>query len=149
MPAFDKALVSLPGKERLAHPLGDTMIIHATAEETNGAVGIFEGIISARGGVDLHRHTKEDEVFRVIQGRFRFWCGNEVFEGGPGTTIVAPRNVPHRWLSLENGEARLLCVVTPGGFESFFKAVADAEFTPEAFKELSARYGLVWGDVAA
>lgn len=142
MAGFDKAIVSLPGTERTIHPFGERQIVHATADETGGAMGIFEGFIAPGHGVHWHTHTREDEVFRVVAGRFRFWCGDRTVEGGEGTTIVAPRGIPHRWQNIGDTEGRLLFIVTPGGFEKFFIDVAAlTQITPEIVGALERGYG--------
>jgi quercetin dioxygenase-like cupin family protein len=135
-------VISLPGRERIIYPFGEKQIVHATAEETGGAMGIFEGFVAPGHGVHWHTHTREDEVFRVIEGRFRFWCGDHSEEGGPGTTIVGPRNIPHRWVNVGESEGRLLFVVTPGGFERFFSEVAGlTQISPEIVGAIERRYG--------
>ena len=142
MPGFDRPVVSIPGAERIIYPFGERQIVHATAAETGGSIGIFEGFIAPGHGVHWHTHTREDETFRVIEGQFRFWCGDRSVEGGAGTTLVAPRNVPHRWINTGDSEGRLLFIVTPGGFEQFFIDVAQlAEITPQAVAALEERYG--------
>lgn len=43
MTRFAKAIVSKPGQERIAPaPFGGHVVVHATAEETGGAVGMWE-----------------------------------------------------------------------------------------------------------
>ena len=37
-----------------------------------------------------HTHTRETEVFRVISGIYRFRCGDDEFDGPPGTVVVLP-----------------------------------------------------------
>lgn len=134
--------MSLPGRERVIHPFGERQIVHATAEETDSTLGAFEGFVAAGHGVHWHTHTREDELFRVIEGRFRFWCGDRTEEGGPGTTVFGPRNVPHRWQNIGDGEGRLLFVVTPGGFERFFFEIAAlTEISPEIVGTIERKYG--------
>ncbi|MEO6014759.1 MAG: cupin domain-containing protein [Devosia sp.] len=118
--------------------------IYATGAQTGGAMGIFEGVIPAGGGVHWHAHTRETECFHVIEGRFRFWCGDDVFEGGPGATLVAPIHKRHRWENIGDTTGRLLMWVTPGGFERFFSEVeALANPTPGAILEIETRYGII------
>ncbi|WP_018184381.1 cupin domain-containing protein [Kaistia granuli] len=121
MPAFDKPVASLPGQERIvrnAH--GGRVFIHATAAETAGVLGMWETFSAPGTGPHWHTHTRETEAFRVISGRYRFWCGDTVIEGGPGTTITLPPHVPHRWLNISEETGRMLAIVTPGGFEQLF-----------------------------
>ena len=48
--------------------LGRHSIMYATALETGGAVGIWEAFPGPGEGVEMHVHTCEDEVFRVLSG---------------------------------------------------------------------------------
>ena len=135
---FDRAVFFL---RESPTPAGGT---HATAIETDGAVGIFEGVIQPGHSVHWHTHTRETECFHVVAGRFRFWCGDDVVEGGPGTTVVAPPHRRHRWQNISDREGRLLMWVTPGGFEGFFAEVdALAVPTPQAIYEIETRYGII------
>jgi mannose-6-phosphate isomerase-like protein (cupin superfamily) len=62
-------------------------------------------------GPPLHVHHNEDEISRVLKGRYRLRIGEETVEPGPGGTLVMPRDLPHCYGS---------GVVQPGGFEQFF-----------------------------
>lgn len=117
---FDRAVVSSPTSYRFAPIFGAPAIFHATGAETGDAIGIWESTIPAGRGVGPHRHTREDEVFYVLAGTFRFHCGDETVELGVGGCIVLPRNVRHWWSNIGDGDGRLLSIVTPGGFERLF-----------------------------
>ncbi|MCB1496024.1 MAG: cupin domain-containing protein [Bauldia sp.] len=71
----------------------------------------------------LHIHHTEDEVFRVLAGRFRFRVGEEEYEVGPGETIMAPKKVPHQYCveSAEGGS--WITITSPGDFEGLVRAV--------------------------
>jgi len=120
MVAFDRMVASLPGKERVARSFGIPIRIHATGAETGGAIGIWDSYLEPGGGPHWHTHTRETEAFRVISGDFRFWCGDQVLEGGPGTTVTLPPNVPHRWENIGTTHGQMIGIVSPGGFEAFF-----------------------------
>ena len=71
--SFKKAVVSQPGKERVAKtPFGARIVIHATAAQTGGAFGSWETFTPPGQGPAPHMHTRETEVFRVIRGHYRF-----------------------------------------------------------------------------
>ena len=107
--------ISAAGTIRLSRVLGHHEI-RVSADETAGALGIWEEAASPGEGPPLHIHHREDEMFFVLEGRFRFRCGDDVFDGGPGTTAVLPRGVPHTWQCLGTARGRMLVSVTPGGF---------------------------------
>jgi quercetin dioxygenase-like cupin family protein len=125
MGAFDRAVVSLPGKERVyRNSHGGQIFIHATAEETGGAIGMWEAFSPPGTGPHRHTHTRETEVFRVVEGYYRFWCGNDIIEGGAGLTVTLPPLVPHSWRNISDRMGRMFAVVTPGGFEHLFVEIA-------------------------
>ena len=86
--SFDRAVFFL---RESPTPAGGT---HATAIETDGAVGIFEGVIPRGHSVHWHTHTRETECFYVVAGRFRFWCGDDVVDGGPELQSSLPPPPP-------------------------------------------------------
>lgn len=117
---FDKAVVSFPGRERVARTLRGPAFIHATALDTNGMIGMFDVVVPPGKGPTRHTHTRELEVFRVIDGTFRFWCADEQFDAPTGTTVTLPPHVPHHWRNVGDTPGRLFAIVAPGGFEQFF-----------------------------
>ena len=145
MADFTKAVVSAPGKERFARaPFGGRVIIHATAEETGGAFGMWETFTPPGEGPAEHTHTRETEMFRVVSGVYRFRCGDAQFDGPPGTVVVLPPNVPHSWRNISDEPGRIFATVTPGGFERLFMEIeATGADTPEKIAAIEASLGIV------
>lgn len=143
---FDRAVVSTPGSERMFSLFGEPTRLHATAAQTGGSIGIWESDIPPGRGVGRHRHTREDEVFYVLAGTFRFSCGDEEHVLGQGGRITLPRNVSHAWVNIGDAPGRLLSIVTPGGFEEFFLAAEARGLRPPqdaaALAELEAGFGV-------
>jgi mannose-6-phosphate isomerase-like protein (cupin superfamily) len=148
---FSKAHVSTPGKQRVARsPSAGAVIIHATAAETDGAFGMWETFTPPGRGPLPHMHTRETEVFRVIKGIFRFRCGDEEFEAGPGTVVALPPNVEHSWTNISDEPGQVLGMVTPGGFEQLFIDIeATGADTPEKIAVIEARLGLINAETQA
>jgi mannose-6-phosphate isomerase-like protein (cupin superfamily) len=144
MEPFTKAVASLPGCERIArHRHGGQVFIHATGRETGGAFGIWETFSAPGTGPAAHVHTRETEIFRVISGTFRFWCGVEVFDAGVGGVVVLPPHIPHAWRNIGGDPGRMMGVVTPGGFEHFFLELQKADArTPGEIAEIQERHGV-------
>ena len=143
--AFTQAVVSSPETGLIFTSFGRRNIMHATAVQTGGAVGIWEAFPEPGMGVPMHTHSREDEVFRVLAGRFRFRCGSEEFIGTEGFTITLPRHVPHSFENIGDTLGHLLTLVIPGGFEQIF---LDTERlgpnpSPEQLATLDAKYGVV------
>ena len=81
---------------------------------------MFDVVVPPGKGPTRHTHTRELEVFRVIDGTFRFWCADEQFDAPTGTTVTLPPHVPHHWRNVGDTPGRLFAIVAPGGFEQFF-----------------------------
>lgn len=115
-------MVEPGGGERLAHA-GMEFVIRASAESTGGAFSIVEEI----DAVDAppHVHTNEDELFFVLEGDHVFTVGDEVFEVSPGGLVFGPRGVPHSQRHPDGG--RTLTLLSPAGFEQFFRDIAAAQ----------------------
>ncbi|MFN3281911.1 MAG: cupin domain-containing protein [Tabrizicola sp.] len=123
MTAFDQAAFSLPGAGAEALAFG-RHIIRISADQTGGNLGCFESEVPAGEGTPLHVHEKEDEFFRVLEGRFAFWCNGARVELTEGGVICVPRGAEHRFQNIGASLGRLMVIVTPGGFEGFFPAAA-------------------------
>lgn len=137
-------VASIPGKERIARtPFGAKMVIHATAAETNGAIGMWDTFTPPGKGPAAHTHTRETEVFRVIRGTYRFRCGDREFDAPPGTVVVLPPHVEHAWYNISDEPGQMFGIVTPGGCEQMFIEIAESgASTPAAIAEIEARYGI-------
>jgi len=101
------------------------MTIMVRAEQTGGAFGAVEGIGPAGSSPPLHLHTREDEVFVLLEGSLFVRCGEETFRAEPGSITFLPRGVPHTFLVEGDEPARLISFCFPGGFEEFFVAAGD------------------------
>lgn len=142
MTPFHTAAFSAPGAGTLAEAFG-RHIIRITANQTGGSLGLFEAEVPAGEGPPFHVHGAEEEFFRVLSGRFGFWCGNDHIELSEGGTIVIPRGAVHRFQNIGTDTGRLMVVMTPGGFEGFFPAVAaEKPATEMALAALAARFNL-------
>lgn len=145
MAGFNRAVVSQPGQERVAKtPFGARIVIHATAEETGGAFGMWETFTPPGHGPAPHTHTRETEVFRVITGHYRFCCGEEEFDAPPGTVVVLPPNVRHSWRNISDQPGQMFATVTPGGCERLFIEIErTGADTPEKIAVIEASLGII------
>jgi hypothetical protein len=98
-------------------------------------------------GAPLHRHTYEDEYSFVLEGRVAAQLGDEVVHGTPGDLIVKPRGQWHAFWNAGDEPARLLEIISPGGFERYFERAAGlfgagGPPDPAALEALAREYGL-------
>lgn len=135
--------------------VADFVTFKATAEQTGGAYGLFEGLSLPGMGTPPHYERYEDESFYVLEGTFTFLIGGEQRVLRPGDYAFIPRGTVHAFTNTGDTPARLLCLLTPGGIhEQFFAeagepiddiANAPAPSGPPNISQLvaiSAKYGI-------
>jgi mannose-6-phosphate isomerase-like protein (cupin superfamily) len=115
------------------------------APESGGGFSLVEHPMSARAlAAPLHRHLREDEYSYVLEGRVGALLGDEVLIADPGDLVLKPRNEWHTFWNAGDEPARILEIISPGGFERMFAELADLggllQAAPEDLAALSARY---------
>jgi mannose-6-phosphate isomerase-like protein (cupin superfamily) len=133
-------------EERLA--FGDvTVVIKVSAEDSGGATTVLEEV-PPMVDTPLHVHSREDELFYIVEGEHIVQRGDEEFRLGPGEAVFCPRGVPHSQRRVEPGVGRELVVFTPGGFERFFRQLAEAHAAgtlgADAYASASEKAGVTW-----
>lgn len=116
-------------------------------ERTGGAFSLVEHPLPPRAlGAPLHTHHNEDEYSYVLEGRFGVQLGDEVLEAGPGALVFKPRGVAHAFWNAGDQPARLLELISPAGFENYFRELAPLLAEPDrdeaAIGGVVARYQL-------
>jgi quercetin dioxygenase-like cupin family protein len=127
-----------PGAAEQIQWPGVHLSLLAGKDETGGSFTLLHEVCHA---VTIPWHVHEDdEAFYVLEGRYGVRCGGETLEGGPGTFFFLPRNVPHQQSVLSDG-ARKLALFAPGGFEGYFRGMAEAinggAITPQRVQEIA------------
>ena len=90
------------------------------SEATGGLLTVFRATMPEGFSPPRHVHTREDEVFVVEDGELRFDIAGRAVAAGPGTSVFMPRGIPHTF-RVDGPSARVLGIMTPGGFESLFR----------------------------
>ncbi|MBE9157041.1 cupin domain-containing protein [Nodosilinea sp. LEGE 06152] len=117
---------------------GERMAIRVHSKNVGGAFTILEVRVPPFMGPPLHYHQDREEIFEVLEGRFRFHCEGEEFEVGPGTSVVVPRSSVHGWINLGPGTARMLFTFVPGGIDDFFPLIGQTP--PEGWTDLARQH---------
>lgn len=117
---------------------GERMAVRLHSRDVGGAFTIIESHVPPFTGPPLHVHKEREEIFEVLEGRFRFHCAGEEFDVAPGTTVVVPRNVVHGWMNLGPGRGRILFTFVPGGIDDFFPRIGRTP--PEGWVDLSRQH---------
>jgi mannose-6-phosphate isomerase-like protein (cupin superfamily) len=131
--------------ERLSFS-GAEFLVKASTESTGGSFSIVEEI--DRLDTPLHVHEREDEMFVALEGEHVFQVGDEELQIGPGGLVFAPRGIPHSQRRVVPRTGRTLSMMSPAGFEGFFRELSEAEaegtIGPEAYARVSEKYGITW-----
>ena len=118
----------------LAGPVGADLV--AGPERTGGALSFVLHTLAPRAlGSPVHTHRHEDEYSYVLAGTVGVQLGDTEVLAHPGDLVSKPRGVPHAFWNAGAEPARLLEVITPAGFEGYFRALAGL-FTGEGPPEL-------------
>ncbi len=120
------------------------------SDNTNGALAVVEHPFAV-GAVTLpHLHTREDEYSIVLEGEIGFRSGDREAVLGPGGYITKPRGEMHAMWNAGDTPARMIEIISPGGFEGFFRDLVDhtdrGTPTRDQVVEIAESYGLVFGE---
>lgn len=132
--------------------INDLARIHLSGEQVDGRVSIVEFTAPAGDMPPLHRHTREDELFYVVEGRLTIHQPGHRVEAERGEAVFAARGIAHAYQVWDDGPARFLVLATPAGFERFVQEVGRPAGAlrlpepsgpdPEKMAAIAARYGI-------
>ncbi|MDG4824869.1 cupin domain-containing protein [Asanoa sp. WMMD1127] len=118
-------------------------------QDTGGALSIVEHPFPVGALVPPHLHTREDEYSIVTAGEIGFRSGDREVVLGAGGYITKPRGELHAMWNAGSTPARMIEIISPAGFEHFFREVAEhvaaGTGDPEEGARLAERYGLRFG----
>lgn len=125
---------------------GVGVVFKIDGSDSGGALSIVEHPFAVGALVPPHVHTLEDEFSIVTEGRIGFRSEDREVVLGAGGYIVKPRGEVHAMWNAGSTPARMTEIISPAGFEEFFRQFADMSEAgaPDfaAVAELAARYQL-------
>ena len=138
-------------KQRSLWYMGNYVKIHADAADTNGRFSMLEFFEKPGSEPPPHAHQNEDEMFLVLEGEMRLYCGSVEWTLRAGESAIVPRRVLHTFRIL-TPTAHIITTFTPAGFEDFFRVLGEpaeegkapdygAMPSRERIAEIAAKYG--------
>jgi quercetin dioxygenase-like cupin family protein len=121
-----KTLVLGPQDHRMREPLdvlGEPGLVKLAGADTDNAVAIVHLTVPKLAGPPLHRHSREDEWFYVLDGELTCEVDGQRFTAGAGASAFAPRDTAHTFQNFRDEAAHILVMVTPAGLDQFFEDV--------------------------
>lgn len=85
-----------------------------------GTVTVLELAVESGHGPGVHLHTREHELWYVLEGEFRFLLGDSLVQEPAGGLAFGPRGTPHTFQNTGAGTGRLLVITGPSGLEDLF-----------------------------
>jgi quercetin dioxygenase-like cupin family protein len=114
-----------PDEGQVVHLLALGVRFMIDGDATGGAFSLVEHPLPPRAlGAPVHTHRNEDEYSYVLEGRVGVQLGGDVIEAGPGSLVFKPRGVAHAFWNAGDEQARLLEIISPAGFENYFRELA-------------------------
>lgn len=89
------------------------------ASATGGGFSLGEQLLPKGSAPPVHRHTREDEAWIVLDGEVTFFLDDAVFEATAGSYVFGPKGRAHTF-RVESETARVATLITPGACEEFF-----------------------------
>jgi quercetin dioxygenase-like cupin family protein len=115
--AFKRA----PSLELSQWEMGNLTTNLAETKDTNGAFLLMEATLAPGTEPPPHVHSREDELFYVLDGEFDVYVGEGAFKVATGECIFLPRFKPHAFV-IRSPRLRVLALFTPAGLEEAFRA---------------------------
>ena len=149
-PAPPPLNVVRPGEGRSGDLGAITVDFKLMGADTGGTLAIVEHGFPPGALVPPHVHTLEDEYSIVTAGQIGFRSGDREVVLGPGGYITKPRGEAHAMWNAGVEPARMIEVISPAGFELFFRAVVEllesGDVDPDRGARLVEQYGLSFVD---
>lgn len=117
------------GETRAASVLnifGIPIWVKLSGEDTGGAYAVMEDQTPPEMGPPLHRHSREDESFYVLEGDYVFEVDGQPIFARTGSSVYAPKGTAHRFKNVGTTPGRLLVTVQPAGLDAFFADIDKA-----------------------
>ena len=92
-----------------------------------------------------HVHTKEDEIFKVLEGELEVTVGDSTTILKAGDLAFAPKNIPHSWKVVGDKPCKTILSAFPSGIELMFEEIGALPPGKPDFTKVTAiceRYGI-------
>jgi mannose-6-phosphate isomerase-like protein (cupin superfamily) len=136
-------IVVNPSEGRSVSLGGMGVVFKVSGADTGGAFVVVEHPIEPGRLVLPHVHRHEDEYSYVLEGTIGARVGDREIVAEQGGYVIKPRGLMHTFWNPGPAPARLLEVIAPAGFETYFIELAETG-DPHRRSELAAKYGVTY-----
>lgn len=125
--------------------LGNIQIHKLTGKDTDNQIVEWIDHLEPGSGIPPHIHTREDEIFRVLEGQVEIMVDNSATILKAGDMALAPKNIVHSWRVVGVEKAKMCVSAFPSGMEHLFEELNALPAGPpnfEAIAAISDKYGI-------
>lgn len=127
-----------------------------SGDETGGRYSLTEFTMAPppAPGPPPHIHEDADEAIYVLEGTLEMGIGEQSLIGSAGSVMLVPRGTLHSLANAGPGPARILVILSPPGYEGFWREMAELRAKlggppdPETVLGLQRKYHLATGGQA-
>ncbi|MBC8065178.1 MAG: cupin domain-containing protein [Chlorobia bacterium] len=123
MMTLEKPIVRSIATDTASWFMSNRMTFLANASETENDYSLTHIVATPSGTPPPHVHSREDEIFYVLNGQAKVQVADQEMIAGPGSTVYLPRGLAHVPIVLSDS-AETLVLIAPGEFANFFKDLA-------------------------
>jgi quercetin dioxygenase-like cupin family protein len=121
--------------------VGAKVKVLVSSRDTGGDYVICEVQTSGPAELPLHRHSYEDLWIHVLAGEFHFQTDGQRMIGGPGASILIPRQSLSRAYASTPG--KLVLISRPGGLDLFLGDARAAIASDSPLQPVYEKHGIV------
>jgi mannose-6-phosphate isomerase-like protein (cupin superfamily) len=146
--AVSVPFILAPGEKHADAPPLERPFFRFASGQTGGLATLAEvRLPPLTAGPNLHVHTREDEMFFVLDGVMTVQVGDQLHEIAAGGLAWGARGTPHAFANRAEDPLRLMIMWIPGGAEGLFLDMrnylqaAGGAPDPQVVADLQTRYG--------
>jgi quercetin dioxygenase-like cupin family protein len=121
--------------------LGAKVKVLVSSRDTGGDYVICEVQTGGPTELPLHRHSYEDLWIHVLAGEFHFQTEGQRMIGGPGASILIPRQALSRAYAAAPG--KMVIISRPGGLDLFLGDARAAVAANSSLQPVYEKHGIV------
>jgi mannose-6-phosphate isomerase-like protein (cupin superfamily) len=124
--------------------LSQLVEVFVTSEMSEGTMTVLVQTSKPGEGVPPHSHTREDELFTVLEGSYEVFDGTKWQPLSQGESYFARRLGTHGFRNAGTTTGRLHAVIAPGGLERYLERLGKLSFPEdlEEIRKLGEQFGL-------
>ena len=123
------------------HVIGDIQTLKLSGADTNGQVVVIEEENAPGTFIPMHTHSKEDEIFKVLEAELEVTVGDQTTVLKAGDLTFATKGVAHTWRVVGDQNCKAIFTAFPAGMELMFAKLGELPAGPPDFAQVAAICG--------